>query len=266
MPVVDGIFIPRSPLTPAELHVDFPEIDRHIVESRARVERAAQPHLNRITLAIASGVAPYLPIVVEPLAQALEQSLARTAHFGADHAAREIQTGRGDRALAAAPPTTTQVPPDPGGFSDLALAGLSGVLEVIRHRAAQAARLVGQVALAAFQSQADETDGLMFAKRDAGRSLHNQVLALVGEALNMGRAAGAITLPQPPEYALRSEQLDANTCAPCFELHGTITRVASPEFFEILPPVGCLGGGRCRGIMVFADGPHEVRQPEQLAA
>jgi hypothetical protein len=30
--------------------------------------------------------------------------------------------------------------------------------------------------------------------------------------------------------------------------------VDSDEFFATLPPAYCRGGGRCRGVMVYADG------------
>jgi hypothetical protein len=96
----------------------------------------------------------------------------------------------------------------------------------------------------------------------AVKQLHLSVLETTGLALNLGRAEGAMTAPGgPPTYSLRSEQLDRNTCGQCERLHGEITQVDTAEFFEGLPPAGCLGGGRCRGVVVFADGPSDLRAP-----
>lgn len=58
----------------------------------------------------------------------------------------------------------------------------------------------------------------------------------------------------PPTFSMRSEQLDKNTCAACEQYHGTIVQADSDDFYAMLPPAHCFGGGRCRGVMVFADG------------
>ena len=76
----------------------------------------------------------------------------------------------------------------------------------------------------------------------------------------MGRTAGALDSPGgPPEFALRSEQLDKNTCDACTREHGQIYQVDSDSYYQHLPPSECYGGGRCRGIYVFGDGPRDVR-------
>jgi hypothetical protein len=38
-----------------------------------------------------------------------------------------------------------------------------------------------------------------------------------------------------------------------------LTRDRAPRLSEILPPALCYGGGRCRGVMVVADGIHDLR-------
>ena len=40
-----------------------------------------------------------------------------------------------------------------------------------------------------------------------------------------------------------------------------IAQVDSAEFYEIMPPAHCYGGGRCRGVMVFGDGASDLRAP-----
>jgi hypothetical protein len=61
---------------------------------------------------------------------------------------------------------------------------------------------------------------------------------------------------------MRSEQLDQNSCDACETLHGSIVQVGSDVYYATLPPEGCYGAGRCRGVMVFGDGPADLSGPE----
>ncbi|MCL4836424.1 MAG: hypothetical protein KJ058_00475 [Thermoanaerobaculia bacterium] len=255
MPVVDGVFTPRLPLTLAEQHVDFPAVDATIVGRRREVERAALGPAR----AVAAGVAWFgLPSMasVARLEVALDLGLRRTVRLGAAQVRREV------RDLRAAAAAEAREVPDAGRYPELARLGLAGILEFIRRRARDAAHAVAAAAAAAAAAGDDETVRVAVALQAAARTLHNQVLELVGEALNLGRTAAALEMSRPPQFAMRSEQLDKGTCDPCIRLHGEVVEVGSASYFDYLPPAGCLGGGRCRGLVVFADGPEQVRGPE----
>jgi hypothetical protein len=112
-------------------------------------------------------------------------------------------------------------------------------------------------------------------ERRSRQLLHNAVLEMIGHVLNLGRTHAAYggelpvltaELDSPVLWAMRSEQLDTNTCSPCDKLHGRIVRLLSPEYMALLPPSSCLGRGRCRGIMVYADDPGDLTRhaPVQL--
>lgn len=76
----------------------------------------------------------------------------------------------------------------------------------------------------------------------AAKQLHVSAMEAVGQALNYGRTAGAMSAPGgPPTFAMRSEQLDRNTCPRCTDVHGTIVQADSPDFYALLPPGQCFG-------------------------
>lgn len=258
MPIVDGILVPRTTLTAAERAVDFPAVNEHILKRRAAVERAASPSARRLaalTLEL-HGLPPQPGI--DQLTAALARALEATARFGFREAQREIGELRRDSAN----PLAYSVP-DAGRYSRAAVAGIGGVLLLARERARTAAEGVAEsVTAAAADRTLDGVDLVLAVTMAATRSLHRYVLELVGETLNLGRTAGALNLPDPPEFALRSEQLDRNTCDACTRVHGTIEQVGSDAFYRIMPPSDCYGGGRCRGVMVFGDSYGQVRVPE----
>lgn len=253
------VWEPRIALTAAEATVDFPAHNEHIVEQRTVIEDAAWPTARRLVLTSEELGGYVSQKARDDLAARLEQSLERTARFGFREAKREIAALREGRAITAA----VALPEDAGEHGELALQGLDGIRRLIRQRSHEATLLVADAV-----TEAGKTPGLTTAEREvlltkvARRALHNNVLEIVGETLNMGRTAGALSLPVPPEFALRSEQLDKRTCDPCSRLHGEIAVVGSADYFALMPPTGCLGGGRCRGIWVFGDGPVDFRLSE----
>jgi hypothetical protein len=284
------IWEPRFPLTAAEKHVDYPRINDHIDQRRATVERMAAPTVKRLAYAVVEfhGLRP--KGIEQQLVTVLTRHLDATARFGFEEAQREIRSLRRSRVVEPAggsPPAlplsseglsvamvataTLKKPPrgrrgqpirDAGLYGRYARQGLDGVLALILLRAQAAAAEVAKVA-AIYSLYAREYEDKVAAAADAAaRVLHNNVLELVGESVNNGRTAGALSLPDPPTFAMRSEQLDKATCAACIKLQGEIVQVDTPDFYALLPPSGCYGGGRCRGVMVFADGVHEIRQPD----
>jgi hypothetical protein len=241
---------PRVPLTAAEHRVDFPGINDHIVQRRLAVERYALPAARRLAFLVAEHGLPTSQ-VERDLEGRLYVSLARSVTFGYEQVRREL---RGDRPTIQA---SLRIP-GIGTRGRVALSGLQGVHGLVRTRASLVARDVAEAAtLAAHQAAkkpaATKVAVTLAVGDSVQRTLHNDVLQIVSEALNLGRAAGAMSVPKPPEYAMRSEQLDENTCDSCDELHGMIVQVGSAEFFDLEPPAECEGGGRCRGIYVYGD-------------
>jgi len=254
---------PRVALSAAEAQVDFVSHNEHIVQRRASLEAYALTAARRLAL-VAEDIDGYIPpVMIERLAKRLEQGLVQTMNFGYREARREIAELREGRTVSAA----VRVPRDAGEYAEYALEGREGVRRLIRRRSREASLLVAAAVVeAGLTPGLDADERLVVLQKAATRALHNNVLELVGETLNMGRTAGALSLGVPPEFALRSEQLDKTTCDPCSRLHGEIAVVGSPEYFALLPPSGCLGGGRCRGIVVFGDGPVDFRQLDDIAA
>lgn len=241
---------PRVPLTAAERRVDFFAHNTHIVQRRLAVERAATPAARRLAFLVAEHGLPTV-VAEKDLEARLYVALVRSVEFGYEQARRELR-GERPRIVAA-----VRIP-GVGERGRVVLGGLAGVHGLVRSRAALVAGDVAdQAKVAARKANAQPGStkvGVALAVGTAvKRTVHNDVLQLVGEALNLGRAAGAMDAANPPEYAMRSEQLDENTCDSCDEAHGEIVQVGTAEFYDEMPPAGCEGGGRCRGIYVFGD-------------
>jgi hypothetical protein len=238
MPVVAGSFIPTRPMTAAEETVAWAKTNRVILEQREQVEQAAFPAAKQLGLAV--GYAwPGLAAPRERLTRTLSDALAFVYGFGRTEARRELVAlrSRSPIPITAATRRDTQ----PGA-------------------ARRRFDMVAQDAADAVERAAREAAGdPVSASTAAARQLHLEVLEAVGTALNLGRTAGAMSAPGgPPTYALRSEQLDRNSCPRCIEVHGTIVQADTPDYYALLPPAQCFGGGRCRGVMVFADGVRDL--------
>jgi hypothetical protein len=249
MPVVDGVFEPRTVLTAAERAVDFLSHNTHIEQRRAAVETYAAPVVKRLAHTIVFTHAHPVSLT-DDLAARLEASLRRTAAFGYTEARKEVRALRtGDT------PRAQYVLPDAGDHANAVEGGMPGVRALLKRRARQAADHVTRAvqADAVKQQGEDKLLAVASAAKAGARALHNSVLELVGETLNLGRTAGAMSMGPPPEFALRSEQLDKNTCDACTRMHGTIDIVGSDAFYRDSPPSECYGGGRCRGLWIFGD-------------
>jgi hypothetical protein len=254
------VFVARVAFVTAEAHVDYEQILNHILTRRGTVERAAGPVARRLGYAVVE--IPVRPSgLLDDLVGKLEQALTRTATFGYRQARTEILSLRA--AAPIRPVLSAYQIPDAGRHGVIARGGLDAIRTHIRRRAHDTAAAIYDAA----QTAAADTTGsnavkVAAAASAATRILHNQVLELVGETLNLGRTAGVFSLPVPPEFAMRSEQLDANTCERCDELHGTIVEIGTAEYWDLTPPAECLGGGRCRGIWVYGDSADEVEQQQ----
>lgn len=258
-PVVDSRLVPAWPLTLAETVVDWPVIDSHVIERRVKVEVAARPAARRMAVSVVEfgGVAPGATV---DLWSRLELGLLATVTFGYRSVGQELRALRRRERVRARLEL-----PDAGAYGRAAVRGLEGAHEMVRRRAREAAAAIAEAARRAAEAgllaDEDEAARLAAVLAATARSLHNHVIELVGEALNLGRTARVFEMSEPPLFAMRSEQLDKRTCEACSRLHGEILEVGSSAYFSYLPPAGCFGGGRCRGIMVYADGPAQVRGP-----
>lgn len=263
MPVVDGVFIPTVPLAPAEHGVDWIAHHDTILDRRIVIERQTRPAARRIAVAMTEfGYPP--STTRRDLSDRLRNGLDVATRFGYREARREIRSMRAQQ-----PVTAAYVIPNPGRLSRIAALGLAGLKMLTGQRADEAAdaiiyRLQLLMTTDAY-AHADQAERLALILATADKALHNSVLELVGEAINTGRTAGALTaVGGPPTFALRSEQLDKSGCGACARVHGAVVQVGSPEYYQIMPPTLCYGGGRCRGLYVFADGAQDVRLPEHL--
>lgn len=240
---------PRVPLVLAESVVDFPRINSHILERRETLERAIRGPMRMLgdsilVLTIPSERAANLT------SDRLKIGLGAVYRFGFDQARREMGELRHRKQLPALIAET--VPTQPYDVRDY----LSQHVAFALHRVIQE--------LTAFGRGLDELQAQMEMRDRADRLAHNLVLELVGEVLNAGRTLAAlgrdepiIAARPPARYAMRSEQLDQNTCLPCDDLHGKVVEIGTPEYFDYMPPALCLGRGRCRGLYVFADSPED---------
>jgi hypothetical protein len=52
-------------------------------------------------------------------------------------------------------------------------------------------------------------------------------------------------------WVLRSEVLDARTCQACAGLDGTMVKIGTSEYEQLMPPARCEGGDNCRGFYVI---------------
>lgn len=102
---------------------------------------------------------------------------------------------------------------------------------------------------ATFQQLQDYLEGLK------GSSLTDQAREIADVAYNQGRDAAARTASEArlADVAIRSEILDDNTCDYCQSIDGAECAIGSPEYDTLMPPSGCDGGDRCRGVMLVVD-------------
>lgn len=248
------------PLVTAEQVVDYQAHLDHILEHRARLEEAGRPTAKRIGMSIVTDGVP-AAVQMRRLADIVATQLEHTARFGYRTARAEVTALREKHPLQPGAARAALEFQDVGMYGEAARQGLVGIGPLLHRRGrATADRIVAYTA--AFLAGTDVTDQgelEILAGAAGARAMHNAAIELVGEALNLGRTAGVSELGDPPRFAMRSEQLDRRTCAACTGLHGEIVEINSAAYFDIMPPSGCFGGGRCRGIFVYADDERQVR-------
>lgn len=243
---------PRVPFCAAEKHVDYAAVDNVVLDARNRVEYLVWPAARRLAFNVYLTAGPASARHHDSLGRALAHACGSTYVAGYDQVTAELaslrrQTGRpsgehrGNRVDAAREITA------------LGIQAAGSYAESVRRFHVKT------------EGRDDEWQRI---ERRARQLLHNVVLEIVGRVLNLGRSAAALggerhmlAAIEQALYAMRSEQLDTNTCVPCDHLHGEVVIVGSPEYVALTPPNECLGRGRCRGIWVYADRLADLRIP-----
>lgn len=250
--------ITRLPLVAAEQVVAWEKVNDHILRRRAELERECWPEARTFSFSLAINHGVPSQRALDDLERALKTGVGHSWLFGYRSVLEELKglrERRGDR---------PRLQPADGGVPS------DGAVRELGHLSLVAAREYSDAAHRAwigFARDENVVDPWAKLEKRSRMLLHNVALQIVGRALNLGRAHGARggSLPRtlvaaveaPALWAMRSEQLDTNTCVPCDEIHGRVVRVDDPLFYDLMPPNLCLGRGRCRGIYVFGDSPDD---------
>lgn len=248
---------PRVPFCAAEEHVDYGSLDNFVLEQRNHVEHVVWADGGR-QLALAVHLHGGAPSTRHWASVAGAFARASQAVFAAGY---EQVVAELTELRSASGRSTLDLP---GGQRDSAQAAVAAL-------GRQAADSYGQSVINYHGKVEGKLDEWARLEKRARQLLHNVTLEIVGRALNLGRTHAALGGKRPTFtaavgaalYAMRSEQLDTNTCGPCDKLHGYVARVGSVDYFEHMPPNDCLGRGRCRGIWVYADRLRDLRVPGQ---
>lgn len=241
--------IPRVPFCAAEAVVDYDNVDNVVLEGRKRIEAYVWKWGGkRLALSVRMHGGAPSPAAASSVAHSFAHSCISVYMAGYDQVIDELAALRG---------STTAT--DSGNRDD-------GYKE-IQALARQAAGSYQQSVINYFGKVGGDLAGELKIEGRARQLLHNVTLEIVGRVLNLGRNHAATGGARPvlaaaaALYAMRSEQLDRNTCGPCDSLHGYVAQVGSPSYWEHTPPNDCLGRGRCRGIWVYADALADLRIP-----
>lgn len=235
------------PYVLAEQVVDYARIDAHIDERRARLEALLRQPAREFAESILHLGIPSLRASDE-LEWRLCRGLTVTLRFGYAQARAEIRALRRRR-----PSTPLLAADDSLEVPYNATRWLRGIC--VQHTAGFARRMNEH--WERFKEE-PEVRELMLDRAD--REAHNIALAAVGQVLNAGRSLAAQGQGEPIVladhavlYAMRTERLDRNTCPRCYALHGTVVQAMTPDYWRLMPPNECRGGGRCRGFYVYGD-------------
>lgn len=221
---------------------------------------------------------PYVPLTALPGATELldaatafhRAALADAARLGAMHVRAEARA----QGRQLPPVTNALADPPPGPYRPTvpgaAAAGrLADELDARAKHAGTSPQvdLAGELRdIAMGMSAADTYGGTLDAVLAAGDALSTAGLeadlgdALAQQAWGLGRSGGADELAAggfgEPVQTYASELDDANTCGPCFDIDGTEfpTRAEGERAYAGGVYEGCLGGGRCRGTLVYVWG------------
>lgn len=189
MPIVDGLFVPSRPLTPAEAEVDFLAHGNHVLDRRRYVEQAALPIVRRIVIIrTQTGIRPIR--LERELAAVLTKALLATARFGFREARREIAAMRARDGVTAGellPPAFSKYTTGTDAFKVI-----EHILDSQSHASAQ--NIVKTVEEEDDEQRQEKIDWAIRAAdvRDrAEKRLHHEVLDSVGNSLNLGQIGRA---------------------------------------------------------------------------
>lgn len=241
------------PLVRAEEPVDWRSTRDHVSEARERTERALRAPAIRYadSLDLQHGI-PSL-VAAGELERALFDAILGTMVFGYRSVLAELRDLRASRGVREWGPQDERLP--------------ATALPVLRAITVHACKRFADRMRREYERFEDGDLERSHKLREQGvQTAHVIAVEFVSRALNTGRSLGAVG-DNPPRvtaaaralYAMRSEQLDVNTCTPCDSLHGEISQVASDRYYLMMPPNGCVTatipqiGPRCRGVYVYGD-------------
>jgi hypothetical protein len=244
------------PLVAAERVVDWPQLDKHILDARAGFDRYCWPTVRDYVQALVLNDGIPSRRAKEYLERRVFIAASRTYRFGYDTAILELGALRSRR--PSRPGLVASEIPDhpdtsPAYCRKLANAAVTAITKALDSH---------------YPSTTGESLTRLGELEEKGRGyLHNAGMELVGYALNAGRTLAALGGDEPVMtgrvapalWAMRSEQLDRSTCRKCKRLHGTVVRVGTKRYFDLMPPKRCVTatikgiGARCRGIYVYGD-------------
>ena len=248
-------FEPRVPLVLAEEVVGYVALRDHVTEARRRTEQMLIPTAIRYaaSLDLNYGIPSYT--AAQALERALHRAISATMIFGYRTVVAELQELRARKGTRERP-----VVEDFGRMPEIAGPALQAITAHARQR------FIDRMQREYRRIEPDDPGRGDKLRTQALQSAHVIAVEFVSRALNAGRSLGAlgerpmvVTAAVAALYAMRSEQLDANTCEPCDSLHGEISDVNTTRYYLLMPPNGCvtasipLIGPRCRGIYVYGD-------------
>lgn len=239
---------PRFPLRAAERHVRFEEIGRHIYDRRRLCYEAILPTSRRFANAMIDMHGGIPQGALDEITQSISDALAVTFRFGYREVRREIKHLKGGKVLAAQRPPKDQ---DQVAAWIAAIAAAASLKYADKMRGHYEKIVVTKTTTdeAGTEQARAESQAALGKKADA--EAWAVALGTVSVALNGGRSMGA-TGAVP--FAMRSEQIESDSCCDyCVETHGTVVSVDGPDYWDLMPPNGCYGDERCRGLYVYSD-------------
>lgn len=165
----------------------------------------------------------------------------------AGHAAGQVV------AEAAHQGVTISVPPNPGADQATDVARMTAGMLANGYQSAAARAALQTAQPDATTAQVEDTVSTVL--DDMSTSTSGWVVDNLHAALSAAQAAGrtAVFAAHPPDRLIASERLDQNTCSRCADVDGreyTTTADALADYGASGTYTGCLGGLRCRGMVI----------------
>lgn len=267
-------WMPRRPLRPTEMRVDFKQIDDTLRTARADFEKGVRPLLIAALVELAPEIKDamadgdpsevgLLKLPTDKLSAFVDRFIADLRSAGRKEVAKEFAHGpadvvrrreEGDPAYAPTPPTQAAAGDgdDPKKKADDTARAMRK--QLVRRMEQRILSDVEREALEAIRREEDESSVIERAistQLDAG--LRQDAGLLVTKAFNVGREEFAAERGDEVESVELSALLDGKQCQPCERLDGEEFEFNSPEHLAHVPPLSsiCDGGDNCRCLLIY---------------